>query len=62
MKANSTGVDHLFASDRKHLWHSLLQHRSLDKKPPMVIREGKGCIVVDELGRRTSTAWPACSV
>lgn len=51
MKADSTGVDHLFASDRRHLWHSLLQHRSLDKKPPMVIREGKGCIVVDELGK-----------
>ena len=52
MKADSTAADHLVASDRRHLWHSLLQHRSLDKKPPMVIREGKGCIVVDGLGKR----------
>ncbi len=51
MKADSTRVEHLFAADRKHLWHSLLQHSSLEKKPPLVIREGKGCIVVDEHGK-----------
>lgn len=41
----------LFAADRKYLWHSLLQHSILDKKPPLTIREGKGCIVIDEHGK-----------
>ncbi len=46
-----TSHEHLFAADRKHLWHSLLQHSTLDKRPPLVIREGKGCLVVDEQGK-----------
>lgn len=43
--------ERLIAADRRHLWHSLRQHTDLDKKPPLVIREGKGCIVTDEHGR-----------
>ena len=43
--------ERLIAADRMYLWHSLRQHQGLEKKPPMVIREGKGCIVVDEQGR-----------
>ncbi len=41
----------LSGADRRHLWHSMLQHRSLDTKPPMIIREAKGCTVIDEGGR-----------
>ena len=51
MMKEPISLQHLFAADRKHLWHSLLQHSSLDKKPPLVIRAGKGCIVVDEGGK-----------
>ena len=51
MTKEPTSSERLFAADRKYLWHSLLQHSSLDKKPPLAIREGKGCIVVDEQGR-----------
>ena len=51
MTREPTSSEHLFAADRKHLWHSLLQHSSLDKKPPLAIREGKGCVVVDEGGK-----------
>lgn len=50
MTTDPTSSEHLRAAARKHLWHSLLQHSSLDKKPPLIIREGKGCTVVDEHG------------
>jgi adenosylmethionine-8-amino-7-oxononanoate aminotransferase len=52
MDDDPAAADNLIASDRRHIWHSLLQHRSLDKRPPLVIREGNGCIVADELGNR----------
>jgi taurine-pyruvate aminotransferase len=49
--AQPVGYEHLIEADRKHLWHSLLQHSGLDKTPPLVIRDGTGCTVTDELGR-----------
>lgn len=44
-------VEHLIGADQRHLWHSLRQHQGLDRKPPMVVREGKGCTIIDEHGR-----------
>jgi adenosylmethionine-8-amino-7-oxononanoate aminotransferase len=51
MTTEPTRTGDLSGADRRHLWHSLLQHRSLDTKPPLLIREGKGCTVIDEHGR-----------
>jgi adenosylmethionine-8-amino-7-oxononanoate aminotransferase len=51
MTNEPTRTGDLSGADRRYLWHSLLQHRSLDSKPSMIIREGKGCTVTDESGR-----------
>lgn len=39
------------ANDREHLWHHLTQHRHFLNQEPMIIVEGKGCIVKDHHGR-----------
>lgn len=51
MKNEPTDPQHLIAADQRHLWHSLRQHQGLNRKPPMVVREGKGCTIIDEHGR-----------
>jgi len=51
MTTEPTRTGDLSDADRRYLWHSLLQHRSLDTKPPTIIREAKGCTVIDEHGR-----------
>ncbi len=51
MPTEPTPEGSLLAADRKHVWHSLLQHQLLDKKPPLLIREGRGCIVIDQGGK-----------
>ncbi|WP_108258838.1 aminotransferase family protein [Mangrovicoccus ximenensis] len=38
-------------ADRAHLWHHLLQHKSLETKDPKIIVEGKGMRVWDQTGK-----------
>ncbi len=38
-------------NDRSHVWHHLIQHKSFEEKPPMVIVEGSGLRVKDINGR-----------
>ncbi|WP_138473318.1 aspartate aminotransferase family protein [Poseidonocella sp. HB161398] len=38
-------------ADRAHLWHHLLQHKTLETKDPKIIVEGKGMRVWDQTGK-----------
>src|SRR5579864_5581545 len=38
--------------DLEHLWHGNLQHRGLEKRPPLEIASAQGCYVFDAEGRR----------
>jgi len=38
--------------DLEHLWHGNLQHRGLEKNPPLEIARAEGCYVYDSEGRR----------
>ena len=39
------------ADDRKHLWHHITQHKSLEENDPLMIVEGKGMRVIDAKGK-----------
>ena len=54
---NELGTDDILAQDRAHVWHPMLQHRSLDDKSLMVIREAKGTTVTDAEGRSYLDAY-----
>lgn len=41
----------LVGTDKKHLWHHLTQHKVFQKQDPMVVVEGKGCVIKDQNGR-----------
>jgi taurine-pyruvate aminotransferase len=38
--------------DLEHLWHGNLQHRGLEKRPPLEIASAEGCYVFDAEGHR----------
>ena len=43
-------LDTIREQDREHVWHPLFQHRALEERDLMVIREGNGCTLVDAEG------------
>ena len=45
------------AQDRAHVWHPMLQHRSLENRDLTVIREAKGTTLVDGEGRSYLDAY-----
>ncbi len=44
-------ISDVIEADRNHLWHHLLQHKSLETNDPRVIVEGKGMRVWDATGK-----------
>ncbi len=50
-------TDDILAQDRAHVWHPMLQHRSLDDKTLMVVREAKGTTITDAEGRSYLDAY-----
>ena len=44
-------LTHIIEADRAHLWHHLMQHKSLETTDPRIIVEGKGMRVWDATGR-----------
>ena len=44
-------LSHIVEADRAHLWHHLLQHKSLETNDPRIIVEGKGMRVWDQHGK-----------
>jgi taurine-pyruvate aminotransferase len=49
MSAND--ISGVIEADRDHLWHHLMQHKSLETNDPRIIVEGKGMRVWDAAGR-----------
>lgn len=49
--ANQFEVDKAVASDRKHVWHHLSQHKLFEQNDPMVIVKGNGLRVWDAKGK-----------
>ena len=45
------------AQDRAHVWHPMMQHRSLEHRDLMVVHKGKGTTVVDAEGREFLDAY-----
>lgn len=43
-------ADRLVEEDRKHLWHHIMQHKIFQEQEPMIIVQGKGCMVTDHRG------------
>lgn len=37
--------------DKEHLWHHLTQHKVFENSEPMIVVEGKGCVIKDHRGR-----------
>ncbi|MFQ5894364.1 MAG: aspartate aminotransferase family protein [Nitrospinota bacterium] len=48
---NPLSVQELRALDRAHVWHPLLQHRDLERRPLSVMVRAEGCSVWDAEGR-----------
>jgi len=44
-------ISEVVEADRAHLWHHLMQHKSLETVDPRIIVEGKGMRVWDALGK-----------
>ncbi|MEL7568350.1 MAG: aminotransferase [Dehalobacterium sp.] len=44
-------TDLLVSTDKEHLWHHITQHKVFEKQDPMIITEGKGCVIKDQNGR-----------
>lgn len=49
--ANKSGADELVKLDREHVWHHIMQHKVFESSDPMIMVEGKGCILKDIRGR-----------
>lgn len=49
-KINEFDSSEVVASDRKHVWHHLTQHKPFEENDPMVIVKGKGMRVWDAKG------------
>ncbi len=45
------GSDDLVGLDRKHVWHHIVQHKVFESQDPIIMVEGKGCILKDIRGR-----------
>ncbi|MFZ5649965.1 MAG: hypothetical protein ACOY4I_03800 [Bacillota bacterium] len=50
--------------DRECMWHHIMPHKIFETQEPMIMVEGKGCMVKDVHGREeypipklTKTAW-----
>ena len=50
-------VGEIRAQDRAHVWHPMVQHRSLEHRDLMVVHRGKGTRVVDAEGREYLDAY-----
>ena len=50
-------VQEVRAQDRAHVWHPMLQHRSLESRDLTVIREAKGTTLMDGEGRSYLDAY-----
>ena len=48
---NSNDISEIIEADRAHLWHHLMQHKSLETNDPRIIVEGKGMRVWDAKGK-----------
>ncbi|MEH6627762.1 MAG: aminotransferase [Motiliproteus sp.] len=48
--ANNTNAAQAVASDKKHVWHHLAQHKPFEENDPMVIVKGEGMRVWDAKG------------
>ena len=44
-------ITEVVEADRAHIWHHLMQHKSLETVDPRIIVEGKGMKVWDAVGR-----------
>ncbi|MDJ0858929.1 MAG: aminotransferase class III-fold pyridoxal phosphate-dependent enzyme, partial [Dinoroseobacter sp.] len=44
-------LSRVIEADRAHLWHHLMQHKSLETNDPRIIVEGKGMRVWDQTGK-----------
>ena len=54
---NVADIDAVRKHDRRHVWHPLLQHRSLEERDLMVFREASGTTLVDAEGRTYLDAY-----
>lgn len=48
---STNDISDIVEADRDHLWHHLMQHKSLETNDPRIIVEGKGMRVWDAAGR-----------
>lgn len=46
-KSTNTTISNM---DKEHVWHHLMQHKTLENSDPLVIVEGKGMIITDQNG------------
>lgn len=51
MTLSPNDISEVVEADREHLWHHLMQHKSLETVDPRIIVEGKGLRVWDAVGR-----------
>jgi len=51
MTLSPNDISEVVEADRDHLWHHLMQHKSLETVDPRIIVEGKGMRVWDALGK-----------
>jgi taurine-pyruvate aminotransferase len=49
--AENYRAEELAKLDRDHVWHHITQHKVFDNQEPLVMAEGKGCIIKDIHGR-----------
>lgn len=55
--AHQLDVGEIRAQDRAHVWHPMVQHRTLERRDLMVVHSGKGTTVVDAEGREYLDAY-----
>ncbi|NQW00587.1 MAG: aminotransferase class III-fold pyridoxal phosphate-dependent enzyme [Rhodospirillales bacterium] len=48
----ANNIDDVIASDKAHIWHHLVQHKKFETEDPLIIVEGKGLRVWNQVGRR----------
>ena len=48
---NPNDLSEVIEADRAHLWHHLMQHKSLESTDPRIIVEGRGMRVWDATGK-----------
>lgn len=44
-------VEQLLQWDREHLWHHIVPHKIFETQEPLVLVEGRGCMVRDVMGK-----------